>query len=155
MPRIRSFVCLLLFSVALTACMSNRTMLEGVAIPVEAMNVEFQLYVPPEANTFLMSDNLAVVAENLANEPIDFTSDYGIRVFQLDGDRWVPIENAFGYPTGDNILLPKPDEFLGGALVVLRPALAEAQPTIVRVVLVGLLGDKEVAAFTDITLKPE
>jgi hypothetical protein len=132
----------------------SRTYLEGVEVPIEAMNVELNLYVPPEANTFTMSDNARIVAENMTSEPIAFAKDYGIHLYQEINGSWVPIENRLGYPEGDIVLLPKDQEFLGGRQIVLLPDVREAEPTTIRIVVVGQTQNRSVAGFVDITLNP-
>jgi len=130
------------------------TKLPGVDILLEDMNSQLRLYAPPEANSFAMKDNLAIVAENLSDQPILFPQDYGIKVFTQQDEQWMPVENAFHYPSVETTLLPKADEPLGGKLIVLLPAVIGDQPISVRVVVVGQMGRDSVAAYIDVMLHP-
>src|SRR5690554_4292108 len=108
---------------ALASCGSSQAKLPGLDIPLNAMNNELQLYVPPEANSFIPGDIVVVIAENLAQAPIEFANDYGLRLYRSDGDQWIPVDNVMDYPTGQITLYPKSEELLGGQPVLLHPYL--------------------------------
>ena len=131
----------------------------GIKIPLDQMNVELQLTAPLEANTFKIGDIIGLVIVNLTNNPIWFPQNYGVKIFEQKSGQWNPIENNFGYPEGDTLLLPKKQELFGGKIIDALPSLSDDQPVVIRVFVIGKIQDKsssgkEVGAYLDVSLNP-
>jgi len=154
MPKKAAYMRFALGLVLLTSCSPGKTYLEGVEVPIEEMNVDLNLYAPPEANTWTMGDSVRIVIENTSSQPISFANDFGIHLYRKIDGSWAQINNNFGYPDGDVILLPKAEEFLGGKIIVVLPEVLVAEPTEVRIVVVGRAQNRPVAGFIDVTLNP-
>jgi hypothetical protein len=118
------------------------------------MNQQLKLLAPPEANPFEMGRGVRLVAYNEASEPILFADDYGVRLFRRESGQWTEIANNMHYTAGDKTLLPKDQEPLGGIIVPIFPGVLEDQPVTVRAVVIGQLGNEQVAAYIDLTLQP-
>jgi hypothetical protein len=118
------------------------------------MNQRLKLLAPPESNPLEMGRGVRLVAYNEASEPILFAEDYGVRLFKQDNGQWAEIANNMHYTAGDKTLLPKHQEPLGGIVVPIFPGVREAQATTIRAVVIGRLGNEQVAAYIDLTLQP-
>lgn len=131
----------------------------GVDIPIERMNTQARLYAPKEANQFKYGTPLGVVLENLTETPVVLPPDHGVKLFNKQDDKWIPIKNDFEYNSGEITVLPKDQMQYGGVLIDINPAISESQSltTTLRIVVVGKLegtSNQQVAAYTDVTLNP-
>jgi len=138
---------------------STSEKMPGINMPLSSMNGKIQLMAPPEANTFKIGDVIGLVAVNNSDTPIIFPHDYGIKIFERKDNQWIPIENNFGYPEGETVLLPKAQEPFGGKIFDVYPTLPNDQSADIRIIVIGKVQDRlnsntDVAAYIDLKLNP-
>ncbi len=146
--------CLAVLALALTACTASKTMLEGVAVPVEDMNRAMQVYIPLETTLSGENKSLAIVVENQSAGPIEINAAEGIHLFQQVGHEWRPIANAASDDAGWITLQPQEQATLVGQAQTLMPGGTGSQATVVLVVVVGTLDNQPVAAYANVPLQP-
>jgi hypothetical protein len=149
--------------ISLAACQGDTQQLErmpGIDLPLQEMNKDINLSAPSYLNDFKMRENIWLVFYNTSDLPVDLSQEYGVSIFQNNGDEWVQVENHVDYPPSDKwILANGSDEYLWDAIVV-NPHLFSDKPIQLRIVILGnfvkengRIG-KEAGAYKDVTLNP-
>mgnify|MGYP000849905591 CR=1 FL=1 len=147
----------------LSGCnMGSQNELSGVDLPLEQMNNDLTLIAPPELNEFDTGKYVGFVLANNANTPIILSANYGIHLYQLANNEWMPIEDIMDYGNEEKIIYPISEGSFQEVVLVAHPKVEmKDKPVTVRVVVVGKyllangnIGD-EVGAYVDITLPPK
>lgn len=134
----------------------------GHEIEKEYINSDLRLFAPDGWNSYEFGDPVSIVVEVVGDDPILFTGDYDISIFQKNGSLWSQVESVPKSRT-DGVILLNPSEgdpkYYGAASII--PIIEDqTKPVKLRVVLVGhifLNGEKTdqmVGAYTDVKLYP-
>ena len=144
-----SFCLILLLT---TGCASSKTIMEGVGVPVEDMNNELSISAPPASNTFAMGDLVTLEMVNNTDEPIIVTQETAVHLFARQAETWLTVANVLESGPSNVTLLPK--TVVDSRSMFFLPGVMEANPVTIRVIVVGLMGEREVAGYLDLTLNP-
>ncbi len=136
-------------------------------VAIDEMNEYFQISVDSQSQEKLeFGSDIKVVFVNRSDWEIYFPVGYGIRLFIIENDKWVEIDNNDEYYGDGSLLRSVSEQGIGGRLVTwVRPVLPtdladEGNPEILRIVMVGELlsaGEKTgipVGAYVDLFLAP-
>jgi hypothetical protein len=155
------FSCLLIFVLFLMSSCAGQKKSEtmpGIDIPLAEYNTKIVITLwPGTPNSFQNGDSTDLVLNNQSGNTIIFPQDYGIKVFEKQTQGWIPIENNYGYPEGENTLQTSTIN-PGGLAFGAAPSDPNLKsPATVRVVVIGHLQDKPdeaVGAFIDVEINP-
>ena len=125
----------------------------GVSIPINQMNNEIKLSTTlGMMETFKDTGVLELNLDNLSDNPITFSPDFGTKIFIQQGSNWTPIKNTFGYSDSGSVLPPKKDYALGTIVAVMPLLPSPSITSTIRIVVIGSLQGKDVGAYLDIDL---
>lgn len=134
--------------------------LPEVGIPNNKLNEELYLTAPNGWNTFKTSDMIAVEVTVKSNNTIVFQPDFGARIFLLDDNNWVELEDNAHHPHGP-IYLSSKSGFGDLNVVLLQPnPLDSSKQVKLRIYIIGnvfldgQITDELVGSYVDINLTP-
>lgn len=141
---------------------STEPQMPDVGIPEDEINSRFLIKAPSGWNTFKAGKVIVMDVEVTSNDQIEFDEANGIRIFMLERNDWIEIQNLMNYPGGSILLSPaKGDPFKNGTVAVV-PLLEKSNDKVkLRIVLIGTIykdGQKTnelTAAYIDILLNPK
>jgi hypothetical protein len=136
-------------------------------IPMGDMNDEIKLSLPGLERGFYkpkIGEFITLVLNNQSNKIIVFPPDYGLKMYLYNNEEqtWIEVKNLEKYSTEENKQVSPIDEgSLSQILVSALPSLdTTSDPIDMRVMVIGTIfkdgisTDKQVGAYTDITLQP-
>jgi hypothetical protein len=141
---------------------STEPQMPELGIPEDEINSRFLIKAPAGWNTFKVGKVIVLDVEVTSNDQVEFDYANGIRIFALEGNEWIEIQNLMNYPEGSILLSPaKGDPFKTGGVGVV-PLLEKSNDKVtLRIVLIGTIykdGQKTnelTAAYVDILLHPK
>lgn len=136
--------------------------LPGHEIENKYINSDIRLFAPTGWNSFELGDPISLVVEVIGDDPILFTRDYNINIFQKNDSLWCQVESVPKSRTEGVVLLnpSKGDPKYYGAASIIPIIEDQTKPVKLRVVVVGHLykngekTDQLVGAYTDVKLYP-
>ena len=166
------FIIVLSVLISLVAC-SNKASKQKedsfsklLPIPLGDMNDEIKLSLPGLERGFYkpkIGEFITLVLNNQSNKIIVFAADYGLEMYMLNENQtWIEVKNLEKYsPEENKQVSPLGEGSLSQLLVSALPALDKtSNPIDLRVLVIGTIykdgipTDKQVGAYTDITLQP-
>jgi hypothetical protein len=135
-----------------------------IGIPEQEVNSRMSVWVYGAGNNIVVKNNEPIIMGVDVKSPnhIEFSYDYGVRLFLYNDEKWVEIENAMTYDESvrKEIILPLEglNRYGSAGLVPYYPNLKKSMP--LRIVLIGRLVDdgevseEKTAGYIDVTLKP-
>ena len=124
------------------------------------VNQQVKVRVADYSNTFKNTDPISLELMYDSNNVIVFPNNYNLKIFELNNDQWVEIQEkpTDRYPADDIVLAP--DKMLPAVqVIVLFPEINDTSKShVLRIYVIGEMqtdsGNQEVAAYTDIKLSP-
>ncbi len=167
------FIIVLSLLISLAAC-SNKASKQKedsftklLPIPTGDMNDEIKLSLPGLERGFYkpkIGEFITLVLNNQSNKTIVFPADYGLKMYLYNNEKqtWIEVKNLEKYSTEEYKQVSPIDEgSLSQILVSALPSLDKtSDPIDMRVMVIGTIykdgtpTDKQVGAYTDITLQP-
>ncbi len=151
----------ILIILSISACQkSGLEKMPGIDIPIQDMNKHLHLTAPTEINSFKFGENVLFVLANTSDNSIFLSENYGVHIFIKKDNKWSPIENNFEYPSGEKEILPRQNQQFRDEVFAIHPMVNDDKSVTLRVVVVGnsqkggLITSQNVAAYTDVILKP-
>ena len=135
-----------------TGCVSSKTMMEGVEVPVEDMNNELTISAPPVSNTFAMGDLVTLAMVNNTDQPITITQETAVHLFTQQAETWLIIDNVL--ESGPSVVTLLPKSVVGSRSMFFLPDIMGVNSVTIRVIVVGLMDGREVAGYSDLVLNP-
>ncbi len=134
----------------------------GHEIEKQYINSDIHLFAPAGWNSFELGDPVSLVVEIIGDDPILFTGDYDISIFQKNGSKWSQIMCVPKSRVDGAVLLnpSKGDPKYYGAASIIPIIADQTKPVKLRVVVIGYLykngekTDQLVGAYTDVKLYP-
>jgi hypothetical protein len=104
--------------------------------------------------TFKYIGVLELNLDNLSDNPITFSPNFGSMIFIQQNTNWNPIKNTFGYSDSGSVLPPKKDYSLGTIVDVMPLIPSHPMSTTIRIIVLGNIEGtgKAVGAYIDIDL---
>ena len=122
------------------------------------LNQAIQIVLPQAWNTFKVGDHISIQIVNISKRTLAFDKDFGSRIFIVENDQWVEVNNKLLSLGEENILIKPPtnnkNETRGFSF---SPDLGEeTSRTELRVYIFGKFSGTEevVGAYTDVVLQP-
>jgi hypothetical protein len=155
-----SSLCLtMLFGSVLVAC-STKESHPPIEIDKDYLNQQITLKAPSFSNTFRTAEAISIDITNKSPYEIVFPNDYNIKIFSYSDNEWVKIPEipTTRLPAGDFVLAPN-SNMLTIETTFVNPDLPDLKRKYnLRIYVFGDMKAKgesiEVAAFTDVTLRP-
>lgn len=167
------FIIVLSLLISLAAC-SNKVskqkedaFLKLIPIPMGDMNDEVKLSLPGLERGFYkpkIGEFITLELNNQSNKVIVFPADYGLKMYLYNNEdqTWIIVKNLEKYsPEENKQISPLGEGSLSQLLVSALPGLDKTlNPIDMRVVVIGTIykdgtpTDKQVGAYTDITIQP-
>lgn len=138
----------------------NFVFMPGIDFPLSKTNGGLQLTAPPEINSFRLQDICQIIMKNISNKPIVFKNDYGIKIYQLENNKWKIIEDKEQYDSTEKYIYPMDNLPFREEVLIVYPEIFSSTSTKIRVVVLGnylnLDGGKgeKVGAYIDLFLVP-
>jgi len=156
-----AYVLILICIFAISGCMSKsekeEEKLPEIDIPLTEFNTKVWLEaIPGMPRVHKKGESLVFLVRNRSTNSIIFTQDFGVKIFLKQDATWKPIGNNWGYPEGENILLPSDIDPTGLGLSVF-PDIGEIDElTSVRIAIIGQVKDRseQVGAYVDVQYIP-
>jgi hypothetical protein len=134
----------------------------ATAVNVGSLNARVQLELTENNPHAQIGSHFEIWVENVGDEPVIFPYDWGIQLYDYVNGGWRPIMNRDHYgPNKDIVLAVKGPSVVWQNSTEVWPDIENSgQPTIVRIVVVGKLGQESktpgqsVGAYLDVTLTP-
>lgn len=128
-----------------------------ISIDPQKINTTIKLSDSVVENSYKNDEILRVTVTNHSDDPVIFTNDFGIKIFTVQGNSWVEIQNNYSYDENPGRLPPYEDVPIGFVIKML-PSLPEMHSSqSIRVLVVGYPESNKnqpVGAFMDILLYP-
>lgn len=132
--------------------------LPGIDIPLTEFNTKFRLQAwSGEPQFYKAGDSLDFAIDNLSNETIYFSSDFGAKIFKKQNSGWEPVLNGMGYPEVENILFTSAVNPTGLVLSVFPDTNELNTSAIYRIVAIGHVENKpneQIGAYIDVRYEP-
>lgn len=136
-----------------------------ILVPIDDMNDSFQIYVNKNDHQSLnFGTKIPIIFTNLSEKQIFFPTGFGIKLYVVENNQWLEVQNQVEYWGDRSYLQPKGSQKAGGYLsTVIRPELPSEiygeKEAILRVVVVGekineINQSTPVGAFVDLFIEP-
>lgn len=132
-----------------------------IGIPQAEINTRIKLLAPDGWNTFEQGDDMSLVVDIYSDDQIQFTYDFGARMFMLEDQEWVEVQNSVRYPSGSFVLSPSEGNLQKTGAVVLDPVIPQTDHSVLlRVFVIGNIysndqvTDEKTATYIDLELNP-
>lgn len=132
-----------------------------IGIPLNELNTKVRLAAPRGWNTFKIGHIIAINVDVISSEQVEFTFDYGARIFIWKDNQWSEVPNSMGYPEGDIILpITGNGPFTSGSTSVVPVISNVNEPVTVRIFVIGYIykngqiTDKRTGAYIDVKVYP-
>ncbi len=159
MKKLLLLIILLFFTWILSACQGDPSdYMPDIDLPLSKMNQDLQLILDPTFGSNEMDDSVDLITYNTSELRIVCGSDYGIHVYQMEGDQWEINYNLVDYGMGTYWIYENGSEYWNTEHIWVAPGIDSPEPTLYRIVLLcnfvetnGELG-KEAGAYMDVTI---
>ncbi len=153
-----------LIALLISSCNTFQTLneLPGYEIDQKNINSQIVIYAPDGWNSFKIGEPISFAVDVICDDPIIFSRNYNIAVYQKEESNWVELDNVPEIRNDGEILLyPRSESpFNNGAASIIPIIEDQTKPVKLRVVVIGHLyknGEKTnqlVGAYTDVNLYP-
>lgn len=116
---------------------------------------------PAGWNTNKIGDITRLLVNVIGKESISFSSDFGARIFLLEDQKWIEVENLMEYPPGTFLLSPSEGNLRKQVATSLAANLPDIDHEVkIRIFLIGnvyrdgQITDESTAAYIDLELNP-